>query len=318
MNRGFAERPRALGLFSLLALGINGVVGVGIFFVPQTVAARAPGFLGLWVYAAVLAACVPVALVFAKLGKAFEEDGGPFVYAREAFGMGAAFGVGWSTYVSGVFSTSTVIVGLVEAIHKPLGLDSPVARAGAGVLLASLLAAALVLGLRLSAWAWSTVTVAKLVPLGALVVAAAWFGPSLSRHGAELGAPPTAPFSSALGACLAVLFALQGFEIVPLPAAQVRASARVVPFATVASLLLSGALYVALHAACVHALPDLAAHADPLSDAARVYGGETLFRVLEGGMVISAFGIAVGMMAMTPRSSPPSVTTRRSAAAWGR
>jgi amino acid transporter len=74
-----------------------------------------------------------------------------------------------------------------------------------------------------------------------------------------------------------------------------------VPRATVGSLLVAGALYSGLHAACVYALPDLGAHQLPLSDAARVYGQEPLYRLVQAGMIVSALGIAIGMMAMTPR-----------------
>ncbi len=50
---------RVLGLPTLLALGINGVVGVGIFFAVPEVAKAVPGPLGLLVYAAVVLACLP-------------------------------------------------------------------------------------------------------------------------------------------------------------------------------------------------------------------------------------------------------------------
>jgi len=53
-------------------------------------------------------------------------DGGPYLYARAAFGNSAAFAVGFTTYVSALFSTATVIVGLVETFGWIR--DSPVAR----------------------------------------------------------------------------------------------------------------------------------------------------------------------------------------------
>ncbi|MCS6902110.1 MAG: amino acid permease, partial [Myxococcales bacterium] len=103
--------PRVLGSTSLLALGLNGVIGVGIFFLPATLAARAPGSLGFLVLGAVALALLPVAFTFAELGRRFPEDGGPILYARAAFGDDAAFLVGWISYLSATASTAAVISG---------------------------------------------------------------------------------------------------------------------------------------------------------------------------------------------------------------
>jgi amino acid transporter len=74
-----------------------------------------------------------------------------------------------------------------------------------------------------------------------------------------------------------------------------------VPFATVASLVLAIALYAALVLACVSALPQLAASSAPLADAAAVFGGAPLSRLVAAGTSVSALGIAFGMMVTTPR-----------------
>jgi len=64
-------------------------------------------------------------------------------------------------------------------------------------------------------------------------------------------------------------------------------------------------LYVALQASCVRALPDLASHELPLADAARVYGGATFYRLMVATTSVSALGIVIGMLAMTPRYLAP-------------
>src|SRR5512146_2336445 len=119
---------RAIGPLQLLALGLNGIVGVGIFFAPAAVAARAPGLGTVAVFAVTGLALVPAALAFAALGRRFDEDGGPVVFARAAFGPRAAFLVGWVAYVSAFFSTSAVIAGLARASAPALGLESAPSR----------------------------------------------------------------------------------------------------------------------------------------------------------------------------------------------
>lgn len=291
---------RVLGLPTLLALGINGVVGVGIFFAVPEVAQAVPGYWGLLVYAGVVLACLPIALVFGKLGARLNQDGGPYVFARAAFGEKAAFGIGWISYVSAVFSTATVVVGLVEATSPQLGFETRTEQALLAAFLVTALSYVLSRGLRISAWAWTSITVAKLLPLALLLLAAMFFG----------GAPaaePAAPVSKevtllgVLGGGMAVLFSLQGFEVVPLPAGQVKNAERTVPIATVFALVFAGLLYMALHFACLRALPDPGAHAMPIADAAGIYGGPALGKLVAIGMSISSFGITVGMLAMTPR-----------------
>ena len=103
--------PRPVGAVQLLALGLNGIVGVGIFFAPASVAASAPGLGAVAVFALTGFALLPAAVTFATLGRRFDEDGGPVVFARAAFGERVSFLVGWVAYVSALFSTAAVSVG---------------------------------------------------------------------------------------------------------------------------------------------------------------------------------------------------------------
>ena len=61
-------KTRPVGPLSLLALGVNGIVGVGIFFVPADLARRAPGMGSVCVFAATALALCPVAFCYAALG----------------------------------------------------------------------------------------------------------------------------------------------------------------------------------------------------------------------------------------------------------
>ncbi|MBI5533559.1 MAG: APC family permease [Deltaproteobacteria bacterium] len=284
-----------MGPIELIALGLNGVVGVGIFFVPAAVARQVSGTAGAMVYAATALACLPIALAFARLGNRFDEDGGPYVFAREAFGPRAAFVVGWLACVSAIFSTSAVIRGLAQSLPWNQDAGSWGVRATAS-LIVLLLAAIVAAGLKISAWAWTGVTVAKILPLVTLLIVALAFVPV---------APATAtPAPEATGellrASLIVLFALQGFEIVAVPAGHVKRPGSVA-IATVVALAGATLLYVGLHLACVRALPGLGASKAPLVDAATAYGGQRLGRLLSAGTSVSALGIALGMVAMTPR-----------------
>jgi APA family basic amino acid/polyamine antiporter len=292
-----AGAGRKITTFQLLALGVNGIVGVGIFFAPATAARSAPSLGSVLVFAATGLALLPVALAFAALGRRFDEDGGPVVFARAAFGDRVSFLVGWVAYVSAVLSSSAVIVGLTGAVAPAVGLEGSVEQRLAAAVLAAALALFVASGISISARAWTGLTVLKLLPLLALLGAFLLFGGGGGTPAPSLGPPRV----SWLGASLTVLFAYQGFEVVPVVAGQVRASARSVPLATVASLLVAVLLYVGLAWACVRALPDLASSSAPLAEAAAAFGGAGLGRLVVAGTSVSALGICLGMMVTTPR-----------------
>jgi APA family basic amino acid/polyamine antiporter len=289
------DAPRVVGTFQLLALGVNGIVGVGIFFVPAAVAASAPGYGTVAVFALTGLALVPAAFAFARLGSRFDEDGGPVVFARAAFGASFSAFVGWITYVSAFFSVAAVLVGLTQAVAPTLGLEDSLSRRLAALVLLTLVSLVVASGLRLSAHIWTGLTVLKLAPL--VLLLGAW----MLYDGPTVMPSPATPAASWLRAGLTAMFACQGFEIVPVIAGQVRSSARAVPRATVGSLLLSVSLYVGLAWACVVALPALASSSAPLADAAGVLGGTGLARLVAAGTSLSALAIAFGMMVTTPR-----------------
>lgn len=284
-----ADSPRPLGLPSLLALGVNGIVGVGIFFAPQALAAQAPGLGSVLVFAVTGLALLPVACAVAKLGAHVHEDGGPVLYARRAFGETVGFTVGWITYVSALLSTSTVLVGLTQALLG--GAHTRLVAAGLGTALALLCA----LGLTASARIWSALTILKLLPLLALAALTLFW-------------PAPAPLASSaqvspdwLRAGLTATFVFQGFEIVPLLAGQARDPARSMPVAVLGSLLGATALYLVLQRGAVLGVADLAHSSAPLVATAEGYGSPRLGGIVALGTSVSALGIAFGMMAATPR-----------------
>lgn len=293
-----ASASRPVGPLQLLALGVNGIVGVGIFFAPAEVAALAPGASAIAAFALTGLALIPVALAFAVLGRRFDADGGPVLFARAAFGERASFLVGWVAYVSAFLSTAAVVAGLSQAVAPSLGLEGALGQRVLASVLVTVLVGVVASGIRVSAGTWTALTVFKLLPLAALLVAFL----------ALSGPPPVAAVAvgpvmdvSWLRAGLTVMFAYQGFEIVPVIAGQVRSSSRTVPLATVGSLLVAVLLYVGLVWACVAALPELATQAAPLAAAAGVWGGPGLEGWVKAGTSVSALGICLGMMVTTPR-----------------
>src|SRR5256885_5491034 len=102
-----ARLLRVVGLPGLTAIAVNGVIGSGIFVLPATVA----GLLGPASPVAYLVAALVAALVvacFAEAGSLFDRTGGPYLYARKAFGPFVAFQVGWAFFLSRLAAAAPV------------------------------------------------------------------------------------------------------------------------------------------------------------------------------------------------------------------
>ena len=84
---------RAIGWRSLTAICINGMIGAGILILPANIA-QLLGGKSLYGYIVAACAVILVALCFAEASSLFESSGGPYLYAREAFGRFVGFQAG--------------------------------------------------------------------------------------------------------------------------------------------------------------------------------------------------------------------------------
>lgn len=286
---------RALSIFDATCLGVNAVVGSGIYLFPGKLARElGPASLLAWVVTGLC--CLPLALTFAALGGLEDRTGGSFRYAELAFGKGVAFVVGWSAWVTSVISWAAVANGIASYAAPFAGMfgERPFDRA-----LPALVVAALgwlnVRGVKPGARVMDALTLLKLVPLLFFVV----FG--LARFRA-VALVPFAPHG--LGALpamtLMTLFAYQGFEVVGVPSGEVRDARRAVPRAVLAALAFPALLYVLVELAFIGAGGAAGAGA-PLVEAARAVAGTTGATLLGLGGLVSMLGYNAGSALCTPR-----------------
>src|SRR5690242_9183101 len=118
---------RTVGLFSLTALAINNTVGSGILVLPAQIAGLL-GPAGLWGYVIAAIAVVLTALCFAEVGAQFDRSGGPYLYARAAFGNLVAFETGLMV----VLARTLAIAAVSSAFASYLSVLWRPAAAGAG------------------------------------------------------------------------------------------------------------------------------------------------------------------------------------------
>ena len=103
-----SRSPRRLSLFDCVCIGINGIVGSGIYLLIAGLAQRAGDASVIGILTCGLL-CMLIGLCFAELSGMFEKNGGPYIYARAAFGPYFGFVVGWMAMTTGVLGFAAVV-----------------------------------------------------------------------------------------------------------------------------------------------------------------------------------------------------------------
>jgi amino acid transporter len=292
--------PRQLTLWDCFGLGVNGILGSGIFLLPAALYRRAGGMSPVaWLVVGGL--CALVALCFAEAAGRTDRSGGPYRYACDAFGPHVGFGVGWITLVSSLLGYAAVARGFAEHAAWLLSGVAPVAVARVAVIIVLVLALAAVnvVGLRPSARTSDFVAIAKLVGLFAFVGVGLWF-----VRAAPFRAPPEprpGELGGLFGAAFAGLFACTGFEYVPVPAGETQRPQRAVGLAMVLSVVGATLLYVIVQVIAVGTTPNLGASETPLVDAARSFAGAGGAQAVALLALVSAFGFCSTSALVVPR-----------------
>ena len=97
---------RGIRQWDLIGVVINSMIGAGIFVLP----AKAFSLIGTYsLIAFVICAFVVVLIIlcFAEVSSRFTETGGPYRYAREAFGPAVGFQVGWMNWIARISADAT-------------------------------------------------------------------------------------------------------------------------------------------------------------------------------------------------------------------
>jgi amino acid transporter len=291
---------RQLTLLDCFGLGVNGIIGSGIFLLPAALYRRAGGASPLaWLLVGSL--CALVALCFAEAAGRTDRSGGPYRYACDAYGPHVGFAVGWITLVSSLLGYAAVSRGFAEhaaGLFYRNEAPLPVLAAVIALLVVGL-GVINVIGLRPSARVADTVGVVKLLGLFAFVVVGLFFLQASRFHAAPAPKP-----NEAVGlfpAAFAGLFACTGFEYVPVPAGETVRPQRAVGLAMVVSVLGATVLYAIVQSVAVGTSPNLGGAQTPLVAAARAFAGPIGGAAMAAIGVVSAFGFCSTSALVVPR-----------------
>ena len=292
------ELVRALGRWSLAALAINSVIGSGIFGLPSTVA----GYLGTRSTVAVLIAGAAMAIImacFAEVASQFSEAGGPYLYARTAFGRLVGILVGWTLYLAQTAAPAAnanlFVVYLAEFWPR---VKEPWPRFLILTLLVGMLALVNVRGARQGAVVSNVFTVAKILPL--LMVISA--GAALTLfHPTPWDGSQSFPAQAWMKAIFLLIFAYGGFESALAPIGEAKDPARDTAFALLVTIVSCTAIYALVQWVVVGVLGPGATSDRPLAEVARVTMGNRGAGLVAIGALISVYGYLSAKLLGMPR-----------------
>ncbi len=265
------QRP-LLGFWMCVALVVGNSIGSGVFLLPASLAPFGLNSVVAWGFTA--SGAIALAMVFARLSRAYPQAGGPYAYVHVAFGPLIAFIVAWGYWIS-------IWVGNVALATAGVSYLSPLApwiaeQPGASALLTLLLLWLLTLvnwyGTKASGWVQSVTTVLKVLPLLA-VVALALLAARPAADAAELQIPLSA--SAVTSAATLTLWALLGLESATIPADKVANAARTIPLATLLGTIVTALICAVACTTVLLLLPadTLAKSNAPFVDLASRYWG---------------------------------------------
>jgi amino acid transporter len=278
---------RAIRRWDLVAVAINAIIGAGIFGLPSRVYALVgPYSLIAFVVCAIVVALI--VLCFAEVGSRFDETGGPYLYAREAFGPAVGFEVGWLMWLARL----TAFAANCNLLVDYLGFFWVPATAHYWreliiVVVVGAIATVNIIGVRDAARVTNIFTIGKLIPI-ILFIGAGLFFINFQNYG--IGDRPGPGYSSFSASVLMLVYAYSGFEMAAIPAGEVRDPQRNLPLALLTAIAVVALLYITIQVICIGTLPGLATSQRPLADASNIFLGRAGGAIISAGVVVSIVG----------------------------
>ena len=251
-----------------------------------------------------------LALVFANLGRAHPRTGGPYYFARRAFGDFVGFQTAWAYWIAAWVGNAAIAVAFAGYLGVFWGDVQTTNWLAALVAVAAIWFFTLVniVGARETGVAQVLTTILKFVPLAVIGIVGLFY-----MHGSNF-----TPFTPAHGgfdwhinaAATLALWAFIGLESATVPAEEVKDPERTIPRATILGTLATTLLYVVALVAIVGVLSQaaLAGSSAPFADAANAIWGGTFLGLTWGKWIAlvamaATLGALNGWILLTARVS---------------
>ncbi|MFY4774439.1 amino acid permease [Metabacillus sp. RGM 3146] len=247
---------RVLNLWQLSAIGLGGIIGVGIFVLTGQAAAHQAGPAVVLSFIIAGLASAAAALCYAEFAGLIPVAGSAYTYSYAVLGEGAAWLIGWDLLLEYTLVVATVAIGwsgYMQALLKQIGLAIPAWAQGApgtgdghmvdlvAVLVSLAIAALLTRGMETGAKFNSAMVVIKLAVIIVVIAVGAF-------HINTANWNPFMPFGfqGVMGGAALVFFAVFGYDTLTTAAEEAKNPQRDLPRAVVISLGCALVLYIGM------------------------------------------------------------------------
>lgn len=293
---GPVDKNVRLGLVSSTALIVGSIIGVGVFSLPYALSGYGP--ISLVAMGLATMGALALALLFAALTRRIPAEGGPYAYARAAFGNAVGFGNAWTYWITAWAGNAAIAVGWVYYVEHFINKGGSTGWSIVIALVGLWVPAAVNLtGLKNVGSFQVVTTVLKFLPLLLVATVGLFFIKSANFTPWNVSGEST---WSAIGGAMAIcLFSYLGVETAAVAAGQVRNPERNVPRATVMGTSASAVVYLLSMVAIFGMIStqDLSLDANKASysvAADHMFGGGWAGNLVAIAVIISGLGALTG------------------------
>lgn len=292
---------KKLGFWSIVLLGINGIIGSGIFLLPnKAMAIIGPASLFVMLFDMLLV--LAITFCFAEASGLFKENGGAYIYAKEAFGDFIGYEVGFLSWATRIIAFSTMSVGFATALGGLIpSLNTDMMKNIIISVIFIVLAVINLLGIKLYEVIQNLATIAKILPfilfigMGIFYIEPVNFTPLVPN-----GVYTPGSFGAA---AVMLFFAFTGFESLAVAAAEMENPQKNLPKATLITIFTVSAIYILLLACAIGIMGyELADTTVPVQAAFTRIAGAFGTTIVAAGTLISIGALCIASSFITPHS----------------
>ena len=283
-----------IGRLPAILMGAGNMMCSGVFMLPANLAGI--GSIAIIGWLITVVGAIALGLVFAKLTEVTTAAGGPYAYARKAFGdyMGYQTNlVYWLANVIGNVGLAVAGLGYLTPFFP--ALRDPLVMALAQIAVIWFFTYANILGPRVVGRMQGITTTVALFPIvGVALLGWFWFNPETYMEGWNVSGESSL---TAVGMTLNfTLWAFIGVESASVSTAVVKNPAKNVPIATVVGVLLAAVCYVLSSSAIMGIIPnkELVSSSAPFSQAVSIALGSTAGKIVALCAAVGCLGSLAG------------------------
>lgn len=289
---------KKLSLTSMILLGINIIIGSGIFLLPGEMTVLIGGW-SLASYLFITIVVLALAYCYSGCASRFDQNGGAYLYAKSAFGDFVGFQVGMMRWAVGVIAWASLASAFGSAIASFIPMDPLTQNA---LTLGVIICMGLLnfFDLKMMSVFSNIITIAKLIPLFFFIVVGLLYIQKDNLVHMDIPEWNSGAFGTA---SLMVFYVFSGFDAFVVAAGDMENPKRNIPIAMVLAIMITAVLYLSIQVIAIGVLgPLLASSTMPMSDVAFLaFGsfGKLLITLL---MLLCILGVNFSASLLTPKS----------------